>query len=57
MDVGGMLLGKSRLLDLSGGLWYWHNMYGKPSSAPGAEQTTPIIGMSLHLDGLRTHRE
>jgi hypothetical protein len=57
MDVGGMLLGKSRLLDLSGGLWYWHNMYGKPSSAPGAEQMTPIIGMSLHLDGLRTHRE
>lgn len=57
VDVGGMLLGRSRLLDLSGGFWYWHNMYGKPSPTPGAGQMTPIIGMTLHLDGFRTHRE
>jgi hypothetical protein len=57
MDIGGTLFHRSRLLDLSGGLWYWHNMYGKPASAPGAEQMTPIIGMALHLDGFRTHRE
>jgi hypothetical protein len=57
VDVGGMLLGKPRLLDLSGGLWYWKNMYGKPASAPGTEQMTPIIGMALHLDGFRTRRD
>jgi hypothetical protein len=57
MDIGGRLLHRSRLLDLSGGVWYWRNMYGKPSSAPGTEQTTPIIGMALHLDGFRNHRE
>jgi hypothetical protein len=57
VDIGGMLLNRSRLLDLSGGVWYWHNMYGKPSSAPGTEQMTPIIGMALHLDGFRTHPE
>ena len=51
VDIGSFLFRKPQLLDLSGGLWYWHNEYGKPSSDPGAEQLTPLIGMNFHLDG------
>ena len=43
-------------LMVSGGLWYWHNEYGKPSSDPGAKQTTPMVGITFHLDGNRAHR-
>jgi hypothetical protein len=56
-DIGGIVLHKSGLLDLNGGLWYWHNMYGKPPTAPGTEQMTPIIGMAFHLEGFRNRRE
>jgi hypothetical protein len=57
VDVGAMLFGRAEFVDLTGGFWYWHNEYGKPSSAPGAEQMTPTIGLAFHLDGGRaTHR-
>jgi hypothetical protein len=56
-DVGGLLFGRSQLVELNGGFWYWHNEYGKPSFEPGTEQMTPIIGLSFHLDGGRaSHR-
>jgi hypothetical protein len=55
VDLGALLFKKSQLMDLNGGLWYWHNEYGKPSSDPGAEQTTPIVGITFHLDGNRAH--
>lgn len=57
LDVGA-LVGRARVVDLNGGFWYWHNEYGKPSSDPGAEQMTPIVGLSFHLDGVRAiHRK
>ena len=55
-DVGSLLFGRTQLLDLNAGLWYWHNEYGKPVSDPGAEQVTPMIGMTIHLDGGRSVR-
>lgn len=57
LDIGGLMLGRTHLLDLNGGFWYWHNEYGKPSSDPGARQMTPMFGMAFHLDGLWAHRE
>ncbi len=56
VDVGSFLFRKPQLLDVSGGLWYWHNEYGKPSSDPGAEQLTPLIGVNFHLDGASGRR-
>ena len=55
-DIGSLLFGRAQLLDLNAGLWYWHNEYGKPVSDPGAEQVTPMIGMTIHLDGGRSTR-
>jgi hypothetical protein len=55
VDVGAMLFKRAQLLDVSGGFWYWHNEYGKPSSDPGAEQMTPMIGLAFHLDGGRAN--
>ncbi len=51
LDVGSVLMHKPQLLDLNGGLWYWHNEYGKPASDPGAKQLTPLVGITLHLGG------
>jgi hypothetical protein len=56
VDLGVALFHRAQLFDLSGGLWYWHNEYGKPSSDPGAEQTTPFIGIVFHVDGGRATR-
>jgi len=52
-DVGAVLFHRSQLVEVSGGLWYWHNEYGKPSSDPGAGQATPFVGLAFHLDGGR----
>jgi len=49
LDIGSVLMHKPQLLDLNGGLWYWHNEYGKPASDPGAKQLTPVVGITLHL--------
>ena len=49
LDIGSVLIHKPQLLDLNGGLWYWHNEYGKPASDPGAKQLTPFVGITLHL--------
>ena len=57
VDVGAALLHRAQLVDVSGGLWYWHNEYGKPSSDPGAAQATPFVGLAIHLDGGRARRE
>jgi len=35
VDIGSVLVHKHQLLDLNGGLWGWHNEYGKPASDPG----------------------
>lgn len=51
LDVGALLFGRARLVNLDGGFWYWRNEYGKPSSDLGAEQMTPIFGLAFHLDG------
>jgi hypothetical protein len=51
VDIGSVLMHKPQLLDLNGGLWYWHNEYGKPASDPGAKQLTPLVGITLHLGG------
>jgi hypothetical protein len=51
LDIGSVLMHKPQLLDLNGGLWYWHNEYGKPASDPGAKQLTPFVGITLHLGG------
>lgn len=56
IDVGAALLHRSQFIDVSGGLWYWHNEYGKPSADPGASQATPFIGVAVHLDGGRASR-
>jgi len=56
IDIGAMLFHRSQFVDLRGGVWYWHNEYGKPSSIPGAAQTTPIVGLAFHLDGGRDAR-
>lgn len=53
IDAGQFLFGRAQLLDISAGLWYWHNEYGKPASDPGAKQATPFIGLVYHLDGGR----
>lgn len=53
VDLGALLMHKPQLVDLNAGLWGWHNEYGKPSSDPGAKQLTPLIGVTLHLDGGR----
>ena len=50
-DIGSVLMHKPQLLDLNGGLWGWHNEYGKPASDPGAKQLTPFVGITLHLGG------
>lgn len=52
-DIGEALFHRAQLVDLSGGLWYWHNEYGKPASDPGAAQATPFIGVAFHLEGGR----
>jgi len=51
VDIGAPVFGRSQLIEINGGFWYWHNEYGKPSSDPGAEQMTPIFGLAFHLDG------
>jgi len=56
IDVGLLMFGRSQMVDLSGGFWYWHNEYGKPASDPGATQMTPIVGLTFHLDGGRSIR-
>jgi hypothetical protein len=56
VDIGALMLNRAQLVELNGGLWYWHNEYGKPASQPGATQTTPIIGLTFHLDGGRALR-
>jgi hypothetical protein len=56
VDVGSPLFHREQLIDLAGGLWYWHNEYGKPATAPGSEQMTPVIGVASHLDGGRSAR-
>jgi hypothetical protein len=56
VDAGQFLFRRAQLLDVSGGLWYWRNEYGKPSSDPGARQATPFIGLVYHLDGGRAIR-
>ena len=53
VDAGRSCSGGRNSLDMSAGLWYWHNEYGKPSSIPGAKQATPFIGLVYHLDGGR----
>ena len=55
VDIGAVLFKRAHFLDLNGGFWYWHNEYGKPSSNPGAEQMTPMIGLAVHLDGGRAN--
>lgn len=56
IDLGRTLFHRAQLVELNAGFWYWHNEYGKPSSDPGAEQMTPIFGLSFHLDGGRLVR-
>ena len=56
VDIGALMMKRAQLVELNGGLWYWHNEYGKPASQPGATQTTPIIGLTFHLDGGRSAR-
>ena len=56
IDIGAPLFHRDQLLEVHAGFWYWHNEYGKPSSDPGAEQMTPIVGLAFHLDGGRTVR-
>lgn len=56
VDIGSLMFKRAQLVDLNGGLWYWHNEYGKPSTQPGAKQTTPIMGLTLHMDGGRSLR-
>ena len=51
LDIGSLLMHKPQLLDLNGGLWGWHNEYGKPASDLGAKQLTPFVGITLHLGG------
>lgn len=53
VDLGSLLMHKPQLVDLNAGIWGWHNEYSKPSSDPGAKQLTPLIGITLHLDGGR----
>jgi hypothetical protein len=58
VDVGSILFHKPQLLDLNGGLWGWHNEYGKPASDPGAKQLTPLVGITFHLGvGGARHKE
>jgi hypothetical protein len=57
VDAGQFLFLREHLLDLAGGLWYWHNEYGKPASIPGAMQVTPFVGVVYHLDGGRGVRK
>jgi hypothetical protein len=54
VDLGSLMFKRAQLVELNGGLWYWHNEYGKPASEPGAKQATPIIGLTFHLDGGRS---
>ena len=56
IDIGSPLFHRGQLVELRGGFWYWHNEYGKRSSAPGAEQMAPIFGITFHLDGGRPVR-
>lgn len=56
IDIGAPLLHRNQLVELQAGFWYWHNEYGKPSSDPGAEQMTPIFGLTFYLDGGRPAR-
>ncbi len=51
VDIGSILFHKTQLLDLNGGLWGWHNEYGKAAADPGAKQLTPLVGITLHLGG------
>jgi len=57
VDAGWFLFRRAQFLDLSAGLWYWHNEYGKPSSIPGAKQAAPFVGLVYHLDGGRATRK
>lgn len=56
IDIGALIMKRAQLIELNGGLWYWHNEYGKPASQPGSTQTTPIMGLTFHLDGGRSAR-
>lgn len=51
LDLGSLILRRAQLVELNGGVWYWRNEYGKPASLPGTAQTTPIIGLTFHLNG------
>ncbi len=53
VDLGALMFKRAQVVELNGGLWYWHNEYGKPANEPGTAQTTPIIGLTFHLDGGR----
>ena len=53
-DLGGLLMHRPQTVDVNCGFWYWHNEYGKPASDPGAQQMTPIFGLTVHMQGLRS---
>lgn len=56
VDVGRLLVRRAELVDVSAGLWYWQNEYGKPSDEAGATQLTPMIGVIFHLNGGKSDR-
>lgn len=55
LDVGALVAGKSRLLELGVGIDYWHNLFGKDADkVAGADQLTPVFVLALHLPIGRT---
>ena len=56
IDAGDFVFHRTELVKLNAGLWYWHNEYGEPSSAPGTGQLVPIFGLAVSLDGGQAHR-
>ena len=54
LDAGAALFGKRGVLEIGGGVEYWHNEFGKDANhTPGARQTTPFVQLTYHL----THGE
>ncbi len=54
VDLGTLVHRHKTGVELGGGLEYWHNEYGKPSSiTPGAEELTPLLSVTVHLHGGR----
>ncbi len=50
LDVGRLVGGAPRLLELGVGFEYWHNMFGKDAdTVPGASQFTPVFSLAVHL--------